>query len=182
VDTALSAQEDFCVLELSDTWRLTAAAVCFPSRWDLPSKVGATVSGIHSPVPLYDDTLASPVDAFFSRLTPEKSFWRLNWTLIDNPDLHQPRVLRRAPSGRFENWFFRVERQTLRKLPRTNAIIFTIRNYVANAGELAGQDPEFAERLLRNIETSPESVKKYKGWHGVAEALRHDVSRRGDTL
>jgi hypothetical protein len=72
-----------------DTWRLRAACVCFPSRWDLAAKIGTTLDDIHSPVPLYDQALARPTNAFFNRLTPEKSFWRLNWTLLDSPVLHQ---------------------------------------------------------------------------------------------
>ena len=63
-------QEDLCVLVKDDTWRLRAACVCFPSRWDLASKIGTTLDEIHSPVPLYEQELARPTNAFFDRLTP----------------------------------------------------------------------------------------------------------------
>src|SRR5580658_195976 len=41
-------QEDLCVLVRDDAWRLRAACVCFPSRWDLASKIGTTLDDIHS--------------------------------------------------------------------------------------------------------------------------------------
>jgi hypothetical protein len=171
VRVASWVQEDLCVLERSDAWRLSAACVCFPSRWDLRAKIGQTLDTIHDPVPGYRPTLAGPTTALFDRLTPEKSFWRLNWTLIDNPDLHQPISRRRPPEGDLTQWFFRVERQTLRALPNTGAVVFTIRNYVQSLAELAESD-EFMEHLLLGIETAPPEMREYKGWVGVAEVLR----------
>lgn len=171
VQAARWAQEDFCVLEYSDAWRLTAACVCFPSRWDLRSKIGQTLDGIHQPVPGYDVALAATTTSVFDRLTPERSFWRLNWTLLDNENLHQPSSQRRTPEGDLAKWFFRVERQTIRALPETHAVIFTIRNYVTSLAELATSS-EFMEHLLHGVETAPDQMKDYKGWFGVAEVLR----------
>lgn len=166
-------QEDLCVLERSDAWRLTSACVCFPSRWNLASKLGATLDEIHAPVPVYDEQLAEPTNAFFDRLTPAKSYWRLNWTLLDSATLHQPRGERRAPSGELAQWFFRVERQTLRRLERSRAVVFTIRTYVECAADLVAREREFGPHLLRALVTAPASVRAYKGWDGVAERLRH---------
>lgn len=172
VQASRLAQEDFCVLVKEGTWRLRAACVCFPSRWDLASKIGATLDDIHSPVPLYDQELARPTNAFFDRLTPEKSFWRLNWTLLDSPVLHQRTSTRRVPRGDLSEWFFRVERQTLRQLPITRATVFTIRTYVASAAALRESDDEFVPALLRALDSAPTSVQRYKGWTGVATRLR----------
>jgi dimethylamine monooxygenase subunit A len=173
VAAARLVQEDLCVLVRSDQWRLQAACVCFPSRWNLASKLGATLDDIHSPVPTYDVELSRPTNAFFERLKPERSFWRLNWTLIDSAALHQPVSARRSPRGELSDWFFRVERQTLRRLPRSDAIVFTIRNYVASAQDLCDAHEGFAATLLLNLDTAPESVQSYKGWTGVADRLRH---------
>jgi hypothetical protein len=98
------AQEDFCVLVRDDAWRLRAACVCFPSRWDLTQKIGTTLDEIHSPVPRYDGELSTPTNSFFDRLRPERSYWRLNWTLLDHPDLFQPQRARVAPSGERRAW------------------------------------------------------------------------------
>ncbi len=164
-------QEDLCLLERRDTWRLSAACVCFPSRWRLASKLGATLDGIHAPVPLYDELLAGPTNAFFDRLRVGRAFWRLNWTLLDSPALHQPTSERQAPSGSLDDWFFRVERQTLRRLPHSGAVVFTIRTYVDSASALVARDESFGPALWRALDTAPASVQEYKGWGGVAERL-----------
>jgi len=168
-------QEDLCVLVREDAWRLRAACVCFPSRWDLATKIGTTLDGIHSPVPGYDEALARPTNAFFDRLTPEKSFWRLNWTLLDSSSLHQPHGARAAPGGDLAQWYFRVERQTLRQLAETRAIVFTIRTYVTSAAALRESDPEFVAALLRALDTAPPAIQAYKGWTGLADRLRESL-------
>jgi dimethylamine monooxygenase subunit A len=165
-------QEDLCVLVRDDGWRLRAACVCFPSRWDLASKIGATLDDIHGPVPGYGDGLSRPTNAFFERLKPDRSFWRLNWTLLDSPTLFQPGGARRVPDGGVAEWYFRVERQTMRSLPRTKAVVFTIRTYVTTASSLVCRDAIFAETLVHAIENAPAPVQDYKGWIGVAERLR----------
>jgi hypothetical protein len=176
VAAARMVQEDLCVLVRSDAWRLQAACVCFPSRWNLASKLGTTLDDIHRPVPSYDVELSRPTNSFFERLKPERSFWRLNWTLIDNPALHQPTSARESPHGDLDNWFFRVERQTLRRLRESDAIVFTIRNYVASARSLCDAHEEFASTLLRNLDTAPAAMLDYKGWRGVADRLRESLS------
>jgi dimethylamine monooxygenase subunit A len=180
VAAARVVQEDLCVLVRSDVWRLQAACVCFPSRWNLASKLGTTLDDIHRPVPRYDVELSRPTNAFFERLQPDRSFWRLNWTLIDSPALHQPTSARHSPHGDLANWFFRVERQTLRRLPESGAIIFTIRNYVASAQELCDTHEEFGATLLLNLDTAPETMREYKGWVGVADRLRSSLDANAD--
>jgi len=172
VAAARLVQEDLCVLVRSDVWRLQAACVCFPSRWNLASKLGTTLDDIHRPVPTYDVELSRPTNAFFERLKPDRSFWRLNWTLIDSPALHQPTSARRSPHGELADWFFRVERQTLRRLAESGAIVFTIHNYVASAKELCEAHEEFGATLLLNLDTAPPAMQEYKGWVGVADRLR----------
>ncbi len=178
VEASRLVQEDLCVLVRSDAWRLRAASVCFPSRWSLATKIGTTLDDIHRPIPFYDDQLAGPTSAVFDRLRPERSFWRLNWTLIDSPALHQPTMVRGAPHGDLERWYFRVERQTLRRLEVTGAIVFTIRNYVASAQEMCDQYEDFGSLLLHSLDTTPEEMQDYKGWRGVAEQLRSALSVR----
>ena len=172
VAAARLVQEDLCVLVRSDTWRLSAACVCFPSRWDLTRKIGRTLDEIHGPVPFYDERLSAPVDKFFDRLDSRRSFWRLNWTLLDSPELHQPTAPRHVPSDEFNHWYFRVERQTLRRLERSGAVVFTIRTYVASAKDLVGRYDDFGPALLHSLESAPEEVREYKGWQGVVPRLR----------
>jgi hypothetical protein len=165
-------QEDLCVLVRSDAWRLEAACVCFPSRWRLADKIGATLDEIHGPVPGYQDELSRPTTSVFDRLKPDRPFWRLNWTLLDDPDLHQPEGARDTVGGPPDRWYFRVERQTVRALPVTGAVVFTIRTYVRTLAEMTERHQDFAANLLRALDQAPAPMRAYKGWRGVAERLR----------
>ena len=170
-------QEDLCVMDRrDDAWRLVAASLCFPSRWRLADKIGRDLSAIHAPVPGYEDALARPTAAFFDRLRPERPVWRLNWTLIDHPDLHQPDAASRrgatAGAEPGQSLWFRVERQTLRRLDGTGAVIFTIRTYVTPLDALVGRYPDAAGALLATLPTVPDATLAYKGWEGLVGTLR----------
>ena len=169
-------QEDLCVLVRDQAWRLQSASVCFPSRWSLAQKIGTTLDEIHAPVPSYDDELSGPTNAFFDRLQVERAFWRLNWTLLDSPELHQPGSVRTSPSRGLDQWFFRVERQTLRKLARTGAVVFTIRTYVDSLLTLCRANSDVAPNLLYALDSAPASTQRYKGWIGVADQLRDTLT------
>lgn len=179
VEASRLVQEDLCVLVKSDQWRLRAACVCFPSRWDLLSKIGTTLDQIHGPIPGYAESLSKPTNSFFDRLAPEKSYWRVNWTMLDSPVLYQParpQSPEANPSADLAEWFVRVERQTLRQLPRSRAIVFTIRTYVAAASVLCEQDEAFRERLVDAIESATPAMQAYKGWTGLAARLRGAIA------
>jgi hypothetical protein len=127
-------QEDLCLMQAdaAGDWRLTAASVCFPTRWRLAEKIGRRLDAIHDPVPGLNDRLATPMARFFDRLRPGRGVWRLNWSVIDSPDLHQPgghfrtgRVQDLTAENIGARTWLRVERQTLRRLPLS--IVFTIR-------------------------------------------------------
>ncbi|HKK31385.1 MAG TPA: DUF3445 domain-containing protein [Alphaproteobacteria bacterium] len=166
------AQEDFCILQEDAEGRylLTAATLCFPTRWRLADKLGKPLAAIHGPVPVYADKLARPVDRFFQHLKADKPVWRINWSLLDDPALFQPTGHGRTladlsitPENIGEKVTFRSERQTLVRLPATGAVVFGIRNYRAPLAQVAA-DPVRARRMLQAIETMPPEVLKYKSF------------------
>lgn len=57
----------------------------------------------------------------------------------------------------------RVERQTLRRLPRTGAIVFTIRVYMTPLEELA-KEPDIPGRMASAIRSWPEDVARYDAY------------------
>ncbi|KZW04421.1 hypothetical protein EXIGLDRAFT_758710 [Exidia glandulosa HHB12029] len=59
------------------------------------------------------------------------------------------------------NMYYRCERQTLRRLPRTGCIVFTIRTYLHPIAEIAAE-PGVPGRLAEAIRTWPEDVIQYK--------------------
>jgi len=144
-----------------------AGSVCLPNRWNLQSKLGRSMSEVHAPVSRLNDQLAGPIAQFFERLKPDRSFWRLGWGVIDTPELFQPlgaaarwEVAPTVPGP--DDMHVRVERETLRRLPRTNAILFTIRTYIVRAGDLLERSPDDASRLAEAIAAMPDDVRAYK--------------------
>ena len=76
----------------------------------------------------------------FTNLKAETPLWRANWYLYDNPELFSPQKERFSHLTRksfFDSDFWvRVERQTLVRLPKSNAIIFGIHTYVVSRKSL----------------------------------------------
>lgn len=133
-------QEDICILQpVQGEYRLTAASVCSPSSWVLEEKMGKTITEIHSPVPDFDKVVAKRLETFLRALKPENPVMRYNWSYSKNNELSQRPDVSVEQNGRY----WRVERQTMRKLPATGAIVFTIRIFIhpiEQLGEQANQD------------------------------------------
>ena len=177
---SLLVQEDLVIMSpQNNNWVLTAASVCFPSRWDLSVKVGADLHAIHEPVPHYEERIGHATDVMFDKLTSDRPVWRINWTILDSPELFQPALtgekarvpteLSKATFG--DNMYFRTERQTLWKLPVTGDILFTIRTYVDSLNNLADRYPEFREHLGQTLLTTSVETRAYKGWLPVWDDL-----------
>ncbi|KAF7356953.1 hypothetical protein MVEN_01031300 [Mycena venus] len=64
----------------------------------------------------------------------------------------------------------RTERQTLRRLPRSGAVVFTIRTYLFPVEELA-REPGVAARFASAVRSWPEGVKEYKGERRYGDVL-----------
>ena len=125
-------QQDLCVLtKTGDEHVLTGAVLCFPASWSLAEKIGRTLSRIHDPVPPYDEGMARRVQRMFDVARPDRPMWRANALLYDDPALFQPRrsTARRRLPGQ-EAPYLRSERQTIFRLPQTQAMVFTIHTYV----------------------------------------------------
>lgn len=126
-------QEDFCILQKqSDEHVLTAAVLCFPASWTLAQKFGKPLLAIHTPVSAYDTNIAKRVQRLFDGVRAGRPLWRKNAMLYQSPDLFQPRTEEapRAEVGVGEGPFLRSERQSILRLPETDAIVFSIHTYV----------------------------------------------------
>ena len=178
-------QEDLCLMQAAaESYNLTAASVCFPTRWDMPSKIGRPLAQIHQPVPGFAARLARPTDRFFGLIKVEKPVWRANWSLVDDPALHQPGghfrstpdpTITAANAG--ERLWLRVERQTLRRLPRTGGVLFTIRIYRTPLAEVAGT-PARAGAILAAVRTMPAAMQDYKSVAVFKPAVEGYLERR----
>jgi hypothetical protein len=128
-------QEDLCLMrDGPGGYRLAAASLCFPSSWSLTEKFGMTLDGLHGNVPGYADFLGGRMARIFANMKVEMPVKRLNWSIYTDDDLHHPQSKTR-PRTWFEgegelSAFVRVERQTLRRLPVSGDILFTIKIHV----------------------------------------------------
>lgn len=171
-------QEDFCIMQkVQAEWLLTAAVLYSPSRWYLLDKIGKNLEGIHQPVPEYQSKLGKAVEQLFDRIEVDKPLWRTNWTILDNPTNFQPSPPSLAERKQLDEidleqeLYFRVERQTLVRLPHTGAVVFTIRTYINNLAELLDAAAENRDLLLRNIESTSADHVGYRGWQQIAPKL-----------
>ncbi|MEY3413657.1 MAG: hypothetical protein RJA79_532, partial [Actinomycetota bacterium] len=164
VDASLLVADDLAVLQpvKSQDGReqllLNAAVVCCPSRWMLSEKMGHNMLAIHEPVAKYADHVGAAVDTYFQRLTVEKPVWRSNWIIQDHPALFQPQI----PSGPLvktpDELWIRMERQTLRRLPKTGGILFTIRGYQQPLPEYLSRSKQIAQDTRTLVERLPDDV------------------------
>jgi hypothetical protein len=171
-------QEDFCLIRNSDHGPVFAAAVlCFPSRWRLLDKIGKPLSAVHGPVPFYADRLAAPVDRLMRHLRAGRIPSRLNWSLLDDPALFQPGGKWRTdagtgitPDNAGSRVFLRVERQTLRRLPDSEAVLFGIRVHVYPLERVIVRR-DLAAGLADAVRELPEEILQYKSVPPFREAL-----------
>jgi hypothetical protein len=168
VEASLLVADDLAVLQPvksqdgSEQLLLNAAVVCCPSRWMLSEKMGHNMLAIHEPVAKYADHVGAAVDTYFQRLTVEKPVWRSNWIIQDHPALFQPQI----PSGPLvktpDELWIRMERQTLRRLPKTGGILFTIRGYQQPLPEYLSRSKQIAQDTRTLVERLPDDVAQYK--------------------
>jgi hypothetical protein len=178
-------QEDLCLIQNTDEGTVfTAAVLCFPSRWRLLEKLGKPLAAVHGPVPFYGDRLARPVDRFMRHLRPGHIASRLNWSVLDDPALFQPGGKWRVetasgitPQNAGQRVFLRVERQTLRRLPATGAVLFGIRVHVYPLQQVIDR-PERAAALAEAVRALPAEVQHYKSLLPFRSALLQWLDHR----
>jgi hypothetical protein len=179
-------QEDLCLMSQQGAdpqYRLSAASLFFPSRWRLREKLGQTMSGIHQPVPDYRQ-IENPADLFLQRMKTEKPMARSNWSIHDTPELFQPVAPPADPqagpiteenAGR--RLWIRNEWQTLRRLPTTRDVLFTIKTTLHPLERLV-QQPGVAQRLAQVIRMMPPELIQYKSNTGFKEAMLAYLDRQ----
>lgn len=177
-------QEDLILMRASPQgYRLVAGALCFPSSWSLTDKFARPMTAIHETVPGFNGGRMGPMVArIFDNLPVERPSWRLNWSLYTGPALHRPFPKRIAADGtdpqrlaRDEagGLHVRVERQTLRRLPQSGDILFTIRIHHDPVAAFARhpQGSELAQGLRRQLLELDAAQAAYKGLAADRDAI-----------
>lgn len=163
-------QEDLCLMrDGPGGYRLAAASLCFPSSWSLTEKFGRTLDGLHDNVPGYGENLGPRMNRIFASMRADLPTVRFNWSLYADDALHHPEAKEKPPDWFAETdglaAFVRVERQTLRRLPKTGDILFTIRIYLDPLEALRTHEggPRLAAGMRDSLAALNEEQLRYKG-------------------
>ncbi len=167
------AQGDWCVLDHrnGDLW-LDAGMVTTQADWSLNFDLGMNFREWHGPVPL------APELGVFDRalkllmnLQLGSPVRRLNWTMTVHPRLDtSPEQYpfwgadrgTVTPENAGEFVHLRVELQALWRLPRSNAIVFSIRCFLMSLKELV-TIPKWGRRMHRVLRDLHPALVDYKG-------------------
>ena len=125
----------------------------------MPSKIGQSVETIHNPVPGYKDTMSNRVNKLMSALKPNKSMQRLNWSIQPSGDMFWRSDLKNYKANEEKYW--RIERQTLIRLPQTRAIVFGIRVFLHSFSEMS-RYKNFDQSIAKIINALPNEQANYK--------------------
>jgi dimethylamine monooxygenase subunit A len=177
-EAALATHEDLCLLTQRDdeeVYRLIGAAVAWPSDWHPADKIGLPLRALHAPIAGYEEQLATGVDRFMETLRPGPIYGRCNWFIAATserrwlPDRPPAKAFAHVtPQNAGETLFVRSERQTLRRLPQTGAILFGIGIYVEPLGRLS---PANIAMLGKAVQTLVSGEGDRRGAPAYADSL-----------
>ncbi|MEM9332448.1 MAG: DUF3445 domain-containing protein [Pseudomonadota bacterium] len=180
VSAALLVQEDLVIMRKSPAgWRLVAGSVCFPSSWVLREKIGKVMHDVHAPVPGFGEGSrnAIMIERIFDNLLVEQPVERFNWSVYNDDELyHDDRAGEHFPDNDAvdgNQYFLRIEHQTLRKLPHSDDILFTIRIHVDPVEMLAKREDRavLIPAFIKTIRSMDEEQMTYKGFMEGSELL-----------
>lgn len=166
-------QGDFVIMDQRENNLFAdAGMVTSQADWSLSFDLGMSFMEWHAPVPLaHDMGVFDRALKYLLMLQLGHPVRRLNWTMTVNPRLDtapetypewgQDRASV-TPENAGDKVHLRVELQALFRLPRSNAMLFSIRCYLASLRELATY-PRWAARLHRVLSTLPKPLEEYKG-------------------
>lgn len=181
-------QEDLVLMRKDEKrgWHLAAASLSFPSSWTLLEKFGRSMDDIHAPVPDFNAGTrnADLITRMFDNLRPDRSVYRMNWSLQPGDEMYHPLASHQKGALYTDDdvathCHIRVERQTLRKLPMSGDILFTIRIYLdpVNALKKHPQCRAVAEAFCRQLEALNPAQSNYKGIMTIRERLIDTLNR-----
>ncbi|CAI5757634.1 unnamed protein product [Candida verbasci] len=179
-------QDDIAIMVENDddgAYSLESGCICLAGFWRLKDKFKMKLDEIHKSgdVPQYETKLKSGMNKFFKRLTVNSPVIRNNYFIQTDEHLHWSKSIGSeheknigwytAPEAKDINQlYFRSERQSLRRLPISGAVVFTIRTYFLPVTKLC-EEPYIPRRLLNGIESWSDDVEEYKGYHKFKQVL-----------
>lgn len=179
-------QEDFMLLqEVDGRTRITAACNAYSSSGRLVAAVGRDVRWAHEPVPDLTATHGARIDRILASVHEDALCARFNWqitplsSILFPPDPHGANraalasvsaQLSTDPSLSPSLLHMRVERQTLRRLPETRAVAFSIHTYSDPLSSLS-EDPVALRALLSLLKNYSAARLQYTEMAAVHAAV-----------
>ncbi|KAI0869444.1 hypothetical protein GGS24DRAFT_478738 [Hypoxylon argillaceum] len=139
-----------------DGYMLSAFVNCFANGSSTRDRLHKKLRDIHGLVPGYKNRLAKRVDQWFDNLEVGKIVKRSNWAITDDdrmfvPEGHVPFANASEAKGNVDSskLYVRSERQTLRRLQHSGAIVFSLRTYIypIETIKAAGYGPELVRAI-----------------------------------
>ena len=178
--------DDLCLMEKRDgQWRLTALSLSAGSFFTAEEVVGRSLAELHAPVTGFGERFLVRVQRIFDGLRPDLVLERRNWTVLNSDALHTPasapiraRIGEVDPVQAGAALNLRVERQTLRRLPRTGGTLFTIRVWLAPLDSLR-KDPDRLTAFARAWRTATPALRAYKRFDLYDDLVEGFLRRAG---
>jgi hypothetical protein len=133
---------------------------------------GMSFTEWHGPVPMaHKEGIFDRALKYLTALPVGKPVRRLNWTMTVNARMDtSPETYHRWGQERTtvtaenvaKKVYLRVELQVIDRMPRSNALMFSIRTYLMSLEDIV-TNPEWAKRLHRVMKSLPAPLINYKG-------------------
>ena len=179
-------EEDFMLLEeVEGTLRITAASNAYSSSGRLVASVGHDVAWAHEPVPRLTHKLGERINRVLGSIHAATPCERFNWQITPMATVffpHDPHAANAAamrevlaewcrdPTRAGELLWMRVERQTLTRLPDSNAVAFSLHTYSDPLSDLRS-DTESVRAIWALLKNYSEERWKYSEMDIVREPL-----------
>jgi dimethylamine monooxygenase subunit A len=176
--------DDLVIMEnIAGEWTNTACCLCNPTFFSAHYALGKSLAFLHDPVPDGDFGLARRISRVFTHLAPDQVLERHNWTVQwsdarftpDGTPLRDAAMTADVAQCK-DKLYVRTERQTIRALPQTKAVLFTIRIRLAKLHDLLA-NPDHKKAFADAWAQAPEPVRAYKKWAVLERHVAHCLAR-----
>ncbi|RDW87238.1 hypothetical protein BP5796_02932 [Coleophoma crateriformis] len=129
-----------------DGYTLQGYVNCFPGGFEPREKFNMKLRDIHIPVPSYKEKMEKSMDRFFERIEVGTFVKRANWSINTTDQLfvkkgnhlyggeqEDPQEINPATT------FMRCERQVVHRLPKTKALLLTVKTFLYPVEELKAE-------------------------------------------
>lgn len=187
-------QDDIAIMieQPDGQYYLKSGAIALAGFWRFKDKVNLPLPAIHTTgdVPKYNSHLKKGMEKFFTRLTPEAPVVRNNYFIQTDGNLDWSSSIGDEANENV-GWYtaenatdinkvyYRSERQSVRRLPISGAVVFTIRTYFVPIVEIC-KEPFIPLRLLDGINSWTDDVREYRGFERFKDVVLPYLEQKVD--